>query len=70
MGCPSQEYWNRLPFPPPGDLPDLGVEPVSASSPALTGGFFTAMPPGKHTVTIRVLAVISNEVDMCFPYPI
>ena len=24
-----QEYWNRLPRPPPGDLPDRGVEPMS-----------------------------------------
>ena len=24
-----QEYWSGLPFPPPGDLPDPGVEPVS-----------------------------------------
>ena len=27
-----QEYWNRLPFPPPGYLPDPGIEP---GSPAL-----------------------------------
>ena len=24
-----QEYWNRLPFPPPGKLPDPGIEPES-----------------------------------------
>ena len=34
----------RLPFPPPGDLPDPGTEPVS---PALQVDFFTAEPPGK-----------------------
>ena len=27
--------------PPPGDLPDPGIEPVSLPSPALAGGFFT-----------------------------
>ena len=32
-----QEYWNKLPFPIPGDLPDLGIEPVSL---ALAGTFF------------------------------
>ena len=32
-----QEYWSGLPCPPPGDLPDPGIEPVS---PALAGGFF------------------------------
>ena len=29
MGLPRQEYWNGLPFPSPGDLPDPGIEPVS-----------------------------------------
>ena len=29
MGFSRQEYWNELPFPPPGDLPDPGIEPVS-----------------------------------------
>ena len=24
-----QEYWSGLPFPPPGDLPDPGIEPTS-----------------------------------------
>ena len=34
MGFPRQEYWSGLPFPSPGDLPDLGIEP---RSPALQG---------------------------------
>ena len=29
-----QEYWSNLPFPPPGDLPDPGIEPMSPASPA------------------------------------
>ena len=36
-GFSRQEYWSGLPFPPPGDLPDPGIEP---SAPALAGGFF------------------------------
>ena len=44
MGFPRQEYWQGLPFPSPGDLPDSGIEPVS---PALAVRFFTAEPPGK-----------------------
>ena len=35
------EYWNRLPFPPAGDLPNPGIEPASLMSPALAGRFFT-----------------------------
>ena len=42
MGCSRQEYWSGLPRPPPGDLPDPGIEPVSLMSPALAGGFLTA----------------------------
>ena len=41
MRFPRQEYWNRLPFPTPGDLPYPEVEPMSLVSPALAGGFFT-----------------------------
>ena len=41
MRFSRQEYWNGLPCPPPGDLPDPGMEPTSLRSPALAGGFFT-----------------------------
>ena len=42
-----QEYWSGLPFPPPGDLPNQGIEPESPASPELVGGFFTTLLPGK-----------------------
>ena len=29
MGFSRQENWNGLPGPPPGDLPDSGVKPMS-----------------------------------------
>ena len=38
MGFSRQEYWSGLPCPPPGDLPNPGIKPMS---PALAGGFFT-----------------------------
>ena len=41
MGLSRQEHWSGLLCPPPGDLPDLGVEPASLKSPALAGVFFT-----------------------------
>ena len=40
MGVSRQEYWNGLPCPPPGDLPNPEIESVSPKSPALAGGFF------------------------------
>ena len=30
-----QEYWSGLPLPPPGDLPNPGIKPLSSASPAL-----------------------------------
>ena len=42
-----QEYWSGLPFPSPGDLPNPGIKPASLVSPALAGGFFITVPPGK-----------------------
>ena len=39
-----QEYWSRLPFPSPGDLPDPGIEP---RSPTLQADTLTSEPPGK-----------------------
>ena len=36
-----QEYWSGLPFPPLGDLPDLGSEPAPLRTPTLVGGFFS-----------------------------
>ena len=41
MGSSRQEYWSRLPFPTPGDLPDPGSKLVSLVPPVLAGGFFT-----------------------------
>ena len=40
IGFLRQECWSGLPFPPLGDLPDAGIEPMSLRSPALAGGFF------------------------------
>ena len=47
MECSRQEYWRGLPRPSLGDLPNPGIKPVSLSSPALAGRFFTTVPPGK-----------------------
>ena len=41
---PRQEHCSGLPFPPPGDLRDPRIEPMS---PALASGFFTTEPAGR-----------------------
>ena len=40
MGFSRQEYWSGLPWPPPGDLPNPGIELWSLTSSALVGRFF------------------------------
>ena len=55
-----QEYWSGLPFPPPGDLPERGMEPMSLESPVLVGRFFTTAPPGKPSINIPL--IINNIV--------
>ena len=45
FGFSRQEYWSRLPFPTPRDLPNLRIEPVSLVSSASAGEFFTTAPP-------------------------
>ena len=37
-----QEYWSGLPCPPPGDLPNPGIEPMSLFPAAFAGRLFTA----------------------------
>ena len=56
MGFSRQEYWIGLPFPPPGDLPDPGIEP---GSPALQADSLPSKPPGKpftsfFFITVRI----------------
>ena len=48
MGFSRQGYWSGLPSPPPGALPDPGMGPVSLTSPALAGGFFTTSATWVH----------------------
>ena len=50
MGFSRQEHWSGLPFPPPGNLPNPGIQ---SASPALAGGFFTTEPCGKPIYCIR-----------------
>ena len=44
MGLSRQEYWCGLPCPPPGDLPNSGIEPTP---PALQEDSLPTEPPGK-----------------------
>ena len=45
VGFSRQEYWSGWPCPPPGDLPNPGIELASLKSPALAGGFLFFFKP-------------------------
>ena len=47
MGFSRQEYWSGWSFPPPGDLPNPGIEPVSS---ALQANSLLSEAPGKPNV--------------------
>ena len=47
MELSRQEYWSGLPFPPPGDLPNPGTEPMSPVFPALQADSLPVEPLGK-----------------------
>ena len=47
IGISRKEYWSKLPFPPPGDLPDPGAE---SESPELQADSLPAEPSGKPLI--------------------
>ena len=54
MVFPRQKYWSELPFPSPGDLPDLGIEHDSLT---LAGRFFTTELPWKSILIIFYIKI-------------
>ena len=62
MGFPRQEYWSRLPFPPPEDFPKSGIKAMFPAAPALVGKFFIIEPPGKPTVLLIFTSVYLSDI--------
>ena len=74
VGFPRQEYWNGVPLPPPRDLRDPGIEPMSLLSPALTDGFFTTLSHLASHLNVLHLTIFAyiylppNSHYFFFPY--
>ena len=68
MGSSRQEYWSALPCPPPGDLFNLRIEPVSLTSPALADGFFTTGTPWEASQKdeVHLYVLIRREIQNTF----
>ena len=70
MGFSRQEYWSGLPFPSPGDLPDLGIEPESSVSPALQADSLPAEPlrSPAYIVGVEYFNSSVSSLDLlCYP---
>ena len=65
IGFSRQEYWSGLPFPPPGNLPNPGIEPTSLASLALTGRFFTTNVTWKASSPLLLVSYLFLiEIDL------
>ena len=62
MEISRQEYWSGLPCPPPGDLPDPGIEPMTLASPALADGFFTTSDTWEAQYMGRLVSVLREKL--------
>ena len=69
MGFSTQEYWTGLPCPPPGDLPNPEIEPMSLTSPALIGGFFTIHSTWEalNWLSVQFSSVTQSCPTLCDP---
>ena len=62
MGCSRQEYWNGLPFPSLGDLPDPGIE---LGSPALQADSLPSKPPCSFNTNGAKRQYVSELAQLC-----
>ena len=64
IGFIKQEYWNGLPFPSSGDLPNPGIKP---RSPALQGDPSLSEPPGKHNMHFQLELFLNQKYELFLP---
>ena len=66
MGFSRQEYWNELPFPSPGDLPDPGIKP---GYPILQPDSLSSEPPGKSISGMKPCYFSRNSSEQTSQLP-
>ena len=64
MGFSRQKYWSGLLCPPPGDLLNPGIKPVSFMSPAWQAGSLLLVPPGKPFEMVRIAIAMVESSDL------
>ena len=63
MGFSRQEFWSGLLCPPPGDLPDPGIDPASSVAPTLTGGFFITSATWEYYYFMVIISFFENTKE-------
>ena len=73
MEFSKQEFWSELLFPPPRNLPDPGIKPISLVSLALAGGFFNTSTTweacGLVLVIVKSLPKFFSKKNFCYYFP-
>ena len=65
MGFSRQEYWSGLPCPPPGNLPNPGIETASPESPALQADSLPLSHWGSPYVCVCVCVCVYIYIHTC-----
>ena len=63
MGFSRQEYWSGLPFPPPGELPNPGINPRLLRLLHWQAGSLPLVPPGKPHPEVRGLKLLHLKLQ-------
>ena len=64
VGFSRHEYWSEFPCPPPGNLPDPGIEPLFLMSPTLAGKFFITNATWEAHVFFLVSCLLLGSIPL------
>ena len=64
VGFSRHEYWSEFPCPPPGNLPDPGIEPLFLMSPTLAGKFFITNATWEAHVFFLVSCLLPGSIPL------
>ena len=65
IGFSRQEYWSGLQFPPPGDLPNPGIETTSPEAPVLQANSLPLSHRGRHPLMYYHCATMLLSDVLC-----
>ena len=70
MGFSGQEYWSGLPYPPPRDIPDPGIEPAPPAASELQADPLSLSHRGSPLVTLEAKIFRATLEKRVSPHPL